>query len=229
MTQRLSWAVLRRGRSLWSRNATPGATVYGEALRRIDGNEHRRWDPTRSKIGSALLRSKEPQRLLPEPGRTALYLGAGHGTTISHLHDHLCGAGNHREGRLIAVDLAPRCMRDLTHLARQRPGIVPVLGDARQHEAWAGLLPTRTPWMFQDVAQAAQADIFIAAALRFLEPGGIGILSLKGASERFDAGEGSVFDGVASSLEAAGLEIDERISLRGHEMHHEVFVCRTPV
>ena len=139
MTQRLSWAVLRRGRSLWSRNATPGATVYGEALRRIDGKEHRRWDPTRSKIGSALLRSKEPLRLLPEPGRTALYLGAGHGTTISHLHDHLCGAEKHREGRLIAVDLAPRCMRDLTHLARQRPGIVPVLGDARRHEAWAGL------------------------------------------------------------------------------------------
>ena len=45
MTQRLSWAVLRRGRSLWSRNATPGATVYGEGLRRIDGKEHRRWDP----------------------------------------------------------------------------------------------------------------------------------------------------------------------------------------
>ena len=46
MTQRLSWAVLRRGKSLWSRNATPGATVYGEGLRRIDGKEHRRWDPT---------------------------------------------------------------------------------------------------------------------------------------------------------------------------------------
>ena len=48
----------------------------------------------------------------------------------------ICGAGNDLGGRIVAVDLAPRCLRDLTHLAKSRPGLVPVLGDARKHAAW---------------------------------------------------------------------------------------------
>ena len=63
-----------------------------------------------------------------------LYLGAGHGTSISHLYDHLCTYNLHG-GRIVVIDLASRCLRDLTHLAKTRPGLVPVLGDARKHSA----------------------------------------------------------------------------------------------
>ncbi len=140
----LSWAVLREGKSIWSINAVPGHSVYGESLRRIQGMECRRWDPTRSKLGAAILRTRnDAALLLPEEGSTVLYLGAGHGTSISHLHDHLCGEGNDLKGRLVAVDLAPRCLRELTHMAKSRPGLVPVLGDARQHAAWGVLIPTK--------------------------------------------------------------------------------------
>ena len=98
----LSDSVLLEGRSLWSVNANPGVAIRGESLRKFRGVEHRRWDPNRSKLAAALLRTRNnPSDLLPQAGSTVLYLGAGHGTTISHLHDHLCGSGN-KKRRLIA-------------------------------------------------------------------------------------------------------------------------------
>ena len=166
---KLSEGVKLEGRSLWTMNANPGKSVYGEQLRRYSGKEWRRWDPRRSKLSAALLRTKqEPASLLPKVGTEILYLGAGHGTTISHLHDHLCGQDNFHKGRLVGVDIAPRCIRDLTFLARQRKGIVPVLGDARKHSNLKIILPRRVCWLFQDVAQAAQVDIFLNACERFL-------------------------------------------------------------
>ena len=209
----LSWAVLREGKSIWSINAVPGHSVYGESLRRIQGMECRRWDPTRSKLGAAILRTRnDAALLLPEEGTTVLYLGAGHGTSISHLHDHLCGEGNDLKGRLVAVDLAPRCLRELTHMAKSRPGLVPVLGDARQHAAWGVLIPTKVNWLFQDVAQAGQVDIFIGACRRFLNVGGVGLLSLKAASERWTGdGEAALFAKVEHTLERSGFNIEERI------------------
>ena len=73
----------------------PKKSVYGESLRRHRGAEWRRWDPFRSKLGAGIVRAKkERDSLLPQPGTTVLYLGAAHGTTVSHLHDHLCGKEN---------------------------------------------------------------------------------------------------------------------------------------
>ena len=120
----LTWAIRLEGRALWSENANAGTAVYGETLRKFGGTEYRRWDPSRSKLGAGIMRTKRDRSLLlPEEGSTVLYLGAGHGTSISHLHDHLCGTDNDLGGRIIAVDLAPRCLRDLTHLAKTRQGL----------------------------------------------------------------------------------------------------------
>ena len=224
----LSWAVMKDGRTLWTLNAVPKKAVYGESLRNFSGTEFRRWDPTRSKLGAALVRTRRaPELLLPEEGTTVLYLGAGHGTSISHLHDHLCGAENDLSGRLIAVDLAPRCLRELTHMSKSRPGLVPVLGDARKHAAWGVLLPRKVNWLFQDVAQAGQVDIFIAACRRFLERNGTGLLSLKAASERWTGeGEEALFTSVEQTLESSGFEVEERIELAGYEDNHVLFAVR---
>ena len=222
----LSWAIMKDGRALWSKNAVPKTAVYGESLRRFSGTEFRRWDPSRSKLGAAIMRTRrDPSWLLPVEGTTVLYLGAGHGTSISHLHDHLCGQENDLSGRLIAVDLAPRCLRELTHMAKSRPGLVPILGDARKHAAWGVLLPRKVDWLFQDVAQAGQVDIFIAACRRFLAPGGMGLLSLKAASERWTGeGEAALFGEVEQRLIDAGYDVAESIELTGYEDHHRLFV-----
>lgn len=227
--QQLSSTVRLDRRTLWTVNAVPGTAVYGETLRTFAGQEHRRWDPTRSKLGAGMLRTgRDPADLLPEPGQTVLYLGAGHGTSVSHLYDHLCGASNRFGGRLVCVDLAPRCLRDLTFMAADRPGLVPVLGDARRHAGWGVLVPNKVPWLFQDVAQAGQVDIFLAACRRFLAPGGLGVLSLKAASERWTGeGESALFRGVAAALEEAGFIVEEAIALTGFEDNHQLFVVRS--
>lgn len=224
----LSWAVKLDGRALWSENAVSGVSVYGEQLRKFGKQEYRRWDPNRSKLGAGIMRSRrDKQFLLPEPGGTVLYLGAGHGTSVSHLHDHVCGAGNDLGGRIVAVDLAPRCLRDLTHLAKSRPGLVPVLGDARKHAAWGVLIPRKVNWLFQDVAQSGQVDIFIAACKRFLAVGGTGLLSLKAASERWTGqGENVLFADVREKLTISGFEVEESIALTGYEDNHVLFVAR---
>ncbi len=221
----LSPTVILDRRTLWTQNAVPGQAVYGESLRKFSGREHRRWDPTRSKLGAAMLRTRDdPAVLLPEPGTSLLYLGAGHGTSISHLHDHLCGQGNRFGGRLVAVDLAPRCLRELTHMAASRPGLVPVLGDARQHSAWGILVPHKVDWLFQDVAQAGQVDMFVSACRRFLNAGGQGLLSLKAASERWTGeGEAALFAGVEEQLGAAGFDVVESIELTGYEDNHRLY------
>ena len=223
----LSDSVLLEGRNVWTVNANPGVAIRGESLRKFRGVEHRRWDPNRSKLGAGLLRTRnEPSRLLPQPGSTILYLGAGHGTTISHLHDHLCGSKNRFGGRLVAVDLAPRCLRDLTHLAEHRPGLVPVLGDARKFDAWGVLIPSRVDWLFQDVAQAGQVEIFLSAVRRFLSKGGIGLLSLKAASERHsEGGDEHIFAKAIAQL-SSEVELLEHINLTGFEDQHALFVIR---
>ncbi len=226
--KQLSWAVRLERRGLWTRNATPGKSVYGETRRKFSGKEYRRWDPRRSKLAAAILLTKQnPGILLPNDGTTVLYLGAGHGTTVSHLHDHVCGSENQRGGRLVAIDIAPRCLRDLTHLAHSRKGLVPVLGDARKFTTWGALIPRRVDWLFQDVAQAGQVDIFLSACDRFLSPGGLALLSLKAASERFTGeDEDTVFSKVGARIEEEGYELLEAISLTGFEEKHTLFVAR---
>ena len=186
----IGWGVMRQGRGLWSRNAVKGEQVRDERLRRDGKIEWRSWNPRSSKLGAAIIRtSGDAEILLPEPGSNVLYIGAGHGTTISHLHDHVCGSGNHHAGSIVSVDLSARCIRDLISLAEKRPGILPVLADARQLDAYSIFLPNRVPWILQDVSQAGQVELMLKVCNRFLSQNGIALLSLKAASERWTDGE----------------------------------------
>tara|TARA_B100000131_G_scaffold188902_1_gene181803 strand:- start:1210 stop:1521 length:312 start_codon:yes stop_codon:yes gene_type:complete len=101
------------------------------------------------------------------------------------------------------------------------------LADARRHNEIAAIMPYRVDWLFQDVAQASQVEIFLAACKRFLKSDGLGLFSLKAASERWDEeGERALFTKVAITLEESGLDLVESIELAGFEEHHMLFICR---
>ncbi len=204
-----------------------GVSVRGERRKRDGRIEWRRWDPTKSKVAAALQRTGgEPSDLLPQPGSTCLYLGASSGGTVSHIHDIVCGADNHHGGQVVAVEISPRMMRDLATLAERRSGLVPVLGDARRPEAVAPFIRGRADWIHQDLSIADQAETFVRMAASFLRPGGVGLLSLKAASERAsDGDDDSRFAKAERILGESELEVVERIDLAGLEEQHVVFRC----
>ena len=127
----------------------------------------------------------------------------------------------------MAVEIAPRAMRDLSELSCHRPGLVPVLGDARQPQTVAPYIRSQADWMHQDLSIADQAKTFVRMASVFLRPGGTGLLSLKAASERSSEGDDdSRFAKAAKILRESDLEVIERINLKGLEEQHVVFLVR---
>ena len=114
----LGWGVRKEGRNIWTRNAVKGISVRKERRKRDGRNEWRLWDPTKSKIAASLLRTRlNPSEIIPLPGNNCLYLGSSTGGTVSHIHDCVCGSGNHHKGQIIAIDISTRMMRDLVRLS----------------------------------------------------------------------------------------------------------------
>ena len=224
---KLGWGVKKQGRSLWTRNAVKGISVRGESRKREGRIEWRKWDPTRSKVAAALIRtSGDPSFLLPDPGSNCLYLGASIAGTVRHIHDIVCGADNHHGGQIVAVEISPRMVRDLASLSDSRSGLVPVMADARRPEEVAPFLSSKVDWIHQDLSIADQAETFLKICLSFLSPGGKSLLSLKAASERSSDGDDkSRFNKAERTLNESDLRLIERIDLRGMEEQHVLFVC----
>lgn len=222
---KLAWGVRREGRSLWTRNAVRGVSLRGERRKTDSRIEWRAWAASKSKVAAALLRtSNNPSDLLPDTGSTCLYLGASYGSTVSHIHDHVCGSGNHHGGQVVAVEISPRAMRELSTLAASRPGLVPVLADARVPSQVVPFMRGKADWMHQDLSIADQAQSFVNMAQAFLRTGGTGLLSLKAASERSSQGDDdSRFAMAEQILEDSELRLIERIDLTGLEEQHVLF------
>ena len=97
------WVTLEDGsHKLGTKNFAPGNAVYGERLVKFEGNEYRLWDPYRSKLGTALVKRL---RTFPfNDNSSVLYLGAGNGTTASHISD-ICP-----NGQIYCIEFSPRAV-----------------------------------------------------------------------------------------------------------------------
>ena len=88
------------------------------------------------------------------------------------------------------------------------------------------MVPKGADWLFQDVSQAGQVDIFIKACKILLKPNSTALLSLKGASERFnEGGDKAIFLETENKLIESDIELVESIELRGFEEQHMLFHC----
>jgi fibrillarin-like rRNA methylase len=118
-------------------------------------------------------------------------------------------------------------MRDLVRLSEIRPGIVPVLADARDIKQISPFINKKVDWLHQDLSISDQAKTFVKVAEVFLKTNGIGLLSLKAASERVsDGSTENKFEKAQDILENSNLEVIERIDLKGLEEQHVLFYCR---
>lgn len=136
--------------------------VYGEQMI----GDFRIWDPRRSK--SAALAYLDPTIDFSADQRV-LYLGAAHGTTVSHIADYV--------EVVYAVEIAPHPMRNLLQVCRDRPNIIPIMADARNPSSYAPLVEA-VDIMYQDVATPSQVDIALDHRV-FLKDDGVLILMLK--------------------------------------------------
>jgi fibrillarin-like pre-rRNA processing protein len=203
--------VLRRGRELYTRNLRAGERVYGEELVVEDGVEYRHWDPWRSKLAAFLLNGAP--RLPFEHPRRVLYLGAAHGTTISHLSDLLPDA------QLFGIEKGGGSFGALLALSRRRPNLYPILADAQLPERYqADVGPV--DFLYQDIAQRNQADVFAENATACLSASGSGLLMLKVRSVTQRRSVSAVVAESRTILTRQGLRVVDQRSLAPFSRDH---------
>jgi len=183
--------------------------VYGEELVDYSGSTYRRWDPNRSKIGSAV---KKGIDLEIHEDDTLLYLGAASGTTVSHVSEIAS------EGFVFAVEYSKTTVRDLVSLAERKDNIAPILGDAREPDEYGGMID-EVDVLFQDISQKDQADIFLRNADRFLRENGLGLIAVKAHSISSTRNEEEIYDEVRDKL-SKEFRIIDSTTLEPYENSH---------
>lgn len=207
--------VLSDGSAVYSKNLIPGNTVYGERLVTIEGTEYRLWDPRRSKLAAYLLLSGKGGNIGQED--TVLYLGASTGTTVSHVSDIV------DMGRIYAVEISKRTFRELMRNCEPRKNILPMLGDARDEDLMAGIL-AKADYLYSDVAQRGQLEIFLSNFIRYKCRSGM--LMLKCRSIDVTASPASVAEEAVAAIKGKGFFCDS-LDISSYEKdHYALFVQR---
>src|SRR3989338_7801034 len=166
--------MIGKKRILYTKSLARGISVYGENLVKESGDEYREWDATRSKLASFIFKGAD--QISVKPGDVVLYLGASTGTTVSHVSD-IVGS----DGFIFAVDSAHRVMRNLIFLAEQRTNIAPIIADANKPEEYIDKM-CEADFLYQDVAQKNQVEIFLKNSDIFLKQSGFAMLAVKARS-----------------------------------------------
>jgi len=135
----------------------------------VTGGKPRFWNPTHSKLSALLLKKKDLS--LPQI-RTILYLGGGHGTTVSHLSYLL------PSGTIYVVEFGIT-MEEVLSLTDTRKNIFPIMEDASIPGSYRGLITKGSvDLLYQDIAQRDQMGI-LHMNLEFLRKEGHFIFMVK--------------------------------------------------
>ncbi len=200
---------------LFTENTMPEEKVYGEALIKEDETEYRRWVENRSKVGAAV---KKGMDIELKRDYDVLYLGAASGTTVSHFSDILT------EGIIVGVEYSDSVIRGLVELAEQRNNIAPVLGNARNPEEYEDYLD-KYDYLFQDISQRDQPEIFLKNVRKYLKDDGVGLLAVKARSISDSRPAEEIFEEVREKI-SDELSIVDEVDLSPFEKDHIVMKVR---
>ncbi len=159
---------------------------YGE--RKI--GEYREWIPTRSKLSAMFMKG---YKVDIKSNWKVLYLGAASGTTVSHVSDIV------DRGIIYAVEYSAKPFSKFLELARERRNIIPLLQDASKPWKYSGIVE-RVNFLYQDIAQKNQIEIFEDNAKFFLKENGEGLIMVKARSIDSTAEPDEVFKDVIKRL-----------------------------
>jgi fibrillarin-like pre-rRNA processing protein len=204
---------------LATRNLTIGKNVYRERLIRYKGVEYRIWNPFRSKLAAAILKSLE--KIPIKPSHKVLYLGAASGTTASHVSD-IVG----EKGHVYCVEFAPRAIRELiNNVCAFRSNMSPLLEDARFPEKYT-MFTGEVEDIYCDIAQPEQAKVLADNADTFLKKSGWIMLAVKAQSIDVTKEPLEVYKHEVKVLEKRGFHIEEIVYLEPYDKAHAMIVAQ---
>ncbi len=203
---------------LATENLVPGQRVYGERLYKYQDKEYREWNAYRSKLAAALLKGLE--ELPIKEGHKILYLGIAAGTTASHVSD-IVG----KNGMVYGIEFAPRVMRELIVVCKDRRNILPILGDARKPHMYRHLVE-QVDGIYCDVAQPEQASLLADNADMFLKDGGYILLAIKARSIDVTKSPSEVYKKEIDTLKERGFEIVDVVHLEPFDRDHAMVYAR---
>ena len=179
------------------------------------GKEYRYWNPHRSKWGIHITR-KELRDLL-KPDVSILYLGAATGSSISHLSEVI------PEGTIYAVEFSPSSFRRLRFLGKKREQVFPLLFDASKPESYQDLVPP-VDFLYMDISQANQVEIFQKNVERFLKEKGTGLFVLKERSISVSKEPSDIQKAVEKQMDEANMDILQKYELLPYDKDHMCYL-----
>lgn len=198
-------------------NLTPGQSVYGEKLEKIDNLEYRYWDPYRSKLAAAIINGLQVDVI--KEGNKVLYLGTSTGTTASHISD-IIG----ESGLLIGVELSVRVAREfIEKVAKPRKNIIPFITDARFPERYFGF--GKFDVIYCDIAQQDMTEIAISNSKLHLKDNGKLIHIIKSRSIDVLKEPLETIKNETIKLINSGFEIKSVIRLEPFDKDHALVYC----
>ncbi len=197
------------GGKLATLNSAKGSRVYGEELVQSDGKEYRLWNPYRSKLAAAILKGMKGMHI--GSSTVVLYLGAATGTTASHVSDIA------HSGTVFCVEFSERNMRELIPVCERRQNMLPLLYDANDVDAYAGMVGS-CDVIYQDVSARNQSEILRRNA-SLLKRGGYAYFIIKSQSIDISKEPGQVFREELASLEGL-FSVEEKVDIEPFDSLH---------
>ena len=204
------------GKNLYTINYSPNFQVYNEKLVKKDGIEYREWNPKRSKLAAMILNNCKNMPIKKDS--RILYLGAGSGTTPSHVSDIS------NNGIVYCVEFSNRNFLKLLKVSEKRNNMIPLLLDANQIEKYENIVKDVTV-VYQDIAQREQTRIFLKNMI-FLKKGDFGIYMVKARSINVAIEPKIIFKKAIKELRDNSFEIIEHLTLEPYEKDHIAIIIR---
>lgn len=208
-----TYGIYQKDRKLFTINPLncKNIKIYGENLQTYKGIQYRSWNPYRSKLAAVL--TKKDISLPFQSTTKILYLGAATGTTVSHLSD-IC-----TDGFIFAVESSPVAAKNLLNLVKLRKNIIPIIEDANHPDRYIHIL-SLVDFIYQDISQRNQAEIFAKNLRLYLKENGEGIIIVKARSIDVALKPSEVFSIVEKQLKDEGIMIKYMIELSPFEKDH---------